>query len=240
MKKLEEDIGHLSVLSDELRRRMYLYVREQAGPVTREDVARALGLSRKLAAFHLDKLAEEGLLEYQYKRPPGRSGPGAGRPAKQYRVSDMELEVSLPERRYDLVGRLLVDAVQSEAPGDKARLHAFDTPRKAGLELGEKERQERRLRPPGPDRTLAVAADVLSDHGFEPSRVGDELVLRNCPFHALSRYAPELVCCMNQAFIDGLVRGLGNNNVDVALEPKPGQCCVTLRRPPEGNASKPD
>jgi predicted ArsR family transcriptional regulator len=234
MKRLANDIGHLSVLRDELRRRIYLYVREQTGPVTREDVARALGLSRKLAAFHLDKLAEEGLLSYEYKRPPGRSGPGAGRPAKQYRPSDTELEVSVPQRRYDLLGRLLVDAVQSEAPGDKPRLHAFDTARKAGLRLGERVRQDRGLRPPGPDRTLAVAAEVLSDHGFEPSRVGDELILilRNCPFHALSRYAPELVCCMNQAFIDGLIHGLGNKNVDAALEPKPGQCCVTLRRTP--------
>jgi DNA-binding transcriptional ArsR family regulator len=122
MQKLEKDIGHLSVLSDELRRRMYLYVREQTGPVTREDVARAMGLSRKLAAFHLDKLAEEGLLEFQYKRPPGRSGPGAGRPAKQYRVSDMELEVSLPERRYDLVGDCLWTRFKVRRPG---RPHGF-------------------------------------------------------------------------------------------------------------------
>jgi predicted ArsR family transcriptional regulator len=229
MQQLEKDIGHLAVLSDALRRRMYLYVREQTSPVSREEVARALGLSRRLAAFHLDKLAEEGLLTYHYERPPGRSGPGAGRPAKRYRVSDMELGVTVPERRYDLLGRLLVDAVRTEAPGDQPRTHAFETARKAGLELGESVRRERRLRPPGAERTLAVASEVLSDHGFEPSRVGEQLILRNCPFHALSRYAPELVCGMNQAFMDGFMRGLGNTTVDAALVPKSGQCCVTLR-----------
>lgn len=240
MKQLESDLDHLNVLGDDLRRRIYLYVREQTAPVTREETARALGLSRKLAAFHLDKLADAGLLSYEYKRPPGRSGPGAGRPAKQYRISDMELEFSVPERRYDLMGRLLVDAVQSEAPDDIPKVHAFETAREAGLELGEKVRQERRLRPPGADRTLAVAAEVLSDHGFEPTRVDDEIILRNCPFHALSRYAPGLVCGMNQAFIEGIVRGLGNRNVEAALEPKPGQCCVTLRRSPEASASRQD
>jgi predicted ArsR family transcriptional regulator len=230
MRRLQQDIGHLAVLGDELRRRMYIHVREQAVPVSREEVARALGVSRKLAAFHLDKLADGELLTYHYERPAGRTGPGAGRPAKRYRASDIELEVSVPERRYDLLGRLLVDAVQSESASDAPLPHAFETAREAGLGLGVQVRRERRLRPPGADRTLAVAAEVLSDYGFEPHREKDELILRNCPFHTLSRYAPQLVCGMNQAFIEGFIRGLGNETVDAALEPKPGQCCVTLRR----------
>jgi predicted ArsR family transcriptional regulator len=230
MKRLQEDIGSLALLGDDQRRRMYIYVREQARPVSREDVARALGVSRKLAAFHLDKLAEQGLLTFHYERPAGRSGPGAGRPAKRYATSDIELEVSIPERRYDLMGRLLVDAVKTESSGDSPRIHAFETARTAGFSLGERVRVERQLRPPGADRALAVAAEVLSDYGFVAHRNADEVTLRNCPFHALSRYAPEIVCGMNQAFIEGLVRGLGNETVEAALQPKPGQCCVTLRR----------
>ena len=229
MKLFESAVEKLSVLGEDLRRRMYLYVREQTKPVSRDEVAQAVGVSRKLAAFHLDKLAEEGLLSYQYQRPPGRSGPGAGRPAKVYRPSDVQLEVSIPERNYDLVGRLLVDAIRTESPSDEPRAHAFETAREAGMNLGEKVRREERLRPPGNERTLAVASNVLSDHGFEPARKGDEVILRNCPFHELSRYAPDVVCGMNQAFIEGLLRGLGNETVDAALEPKPGQCCVTLR-----------
>ncbi|MDQ4142817.1 MAG: transcriptional regulator [Actinomycetota bacterium] len=230
MEDFDYSLEKLSLLGEDLRRRMYMYVREQAKPVSRDEVARAMGVSRKLVAFHLDKLAEEGLLEYHYQRPPGRSGPGAGRPAKLYRPSEIELEVSIPERRYDLVGRLLVDSIRNESPKDGPREHAFETAREAGMSLGEKVRREERLRPPGAERALAVASQVLSDHGFEPARQGDEVILRNCPFHELSRHAPDLVCGMNQAFIEGLIRGLGNETVDAALEPEPGQCCVKLRR----------
>lgn len=231
MKRFERSIGPLAALGDDLRRRMYLYVRAQGRPVSREEVAGAVGVSRKLAAFHLDKLVEHGVLTYHYERPPGRTGPGAGRPAKVYRPSEMELEVSIPERRYDLMGTLLVDAIQTGSPDDRSSVgHALATAREAGLRLGESVRRERRLRPPVAERTLAVAQEVLEEHGFEPYRQGQELRLRNCPFHALSRYAPDLVCAMNHAFIEGLVRGIGNETVDVALEPKPGQCCVTLRR----------
>ncbi len=230
MGKFDNDVETLAVLGEDLRRRMYLYIREQKTPVSREEVAHALGLSRKLAAFHLDKLADNGLLEYHYERPPGRTGPGAGRPAKRYRPSQREIEVSIPQRHYDLAGRLLVDAVRTQSPADEPIGHAVETARKAGETMGERERRERRLRPPGADRTLAVAAEVLADHGFEPLRQGDEVVLRNCPFHELSREAPDLVCAMNQGFIEGLVRGLGNDSVEAALEPEPGQCCVKLRR----------
>lgn len=230
MKRFEGLIGPLTSLGDDLRRRMYLYARGQEHPVSREEVGGAVGVSRKLAAFHLDKLVDQGLLTYDYERPLGRTGPGAGRPAKVYRPSALELEVSIPERRYDLMGTLLADAIRTGSPGRQALDHAVATAREAGLRLGESVRRERRLRPPGPERTLAVAEEVLEAHGFEPYRHGEELRLRNCPFQALSRHAPDLVCAMNHAFVEGFVRGIGNKTVDAALEPKPGQCCVTLRR----------
>jgi predicted ArsR family transcriptional regulator len=235
MSPFEQSIGPLAALSDDLRRRLYLHVRNQAHSVSREEAAGAVGISRKLAAFHLDKLVEQGLLVYDYQRPPGRSGPGAGRPAKVYRPSDVEIEVSIPERRYDLMGTLLADAIRTESPAMPPVAHAVATAREAGRSLGEAVRQQRRLRPPGAERALAVAADVLEAHGFEPYRERGELRLRNCPFHALSRHAPELVCAMNHAFIDGLVRGIGNESLEVALEPKPGQCCVTLRGAARGS-----
>jgi predicted ArsR family transcriptional regulator len=229
VKRLEESIGRLAALSDDLRRRLYVHVRGQAHPVSREQAAAAVGISRKLAAFHLDKLVEQGLLTYDYRRPPGRTGPGAGRPAKVYRPSEVEIELSIPERRYDLMGTLLADAISTAPPDTPSVPHAVATARDAGHRLGEEIRRERKLRPPGPERALAVAAEILEAHGFEPYREGREIRLRNCPFHALSHHAPQLVCAMNHAFIDGLVRGIGNDTLDVALEPKPGQCCVTLR-----------
>jgi|SRR5919108_837936 predicted ArsR family transcriptional regulator len=225
--------AQLGALEDEVRRRMYLFIRDRGRPVSREDAARAVGISRKLAAFHLDKLVDKGLLKAHYARPPGRTGPGAGRPAKLYEPSDLEIEVSIPERHYDLVGHILVGAVANrsseESPAEAALRHATET----GESLGREVRRARGLHPAGAERALSVAGEVLGQHGFEPCQAPDgEVTLRNCPFHALAQEAPELVCGINRAFVDGLLRGLGNKNVEAALEPEPGRCCVKLR-PPE-------
>lgn len=207
---------------------MYLFARRQLDGVNRVEVAKEFGVSPKLAAFHLDKLAGEGLLSFRYARPPGRTGPGAGRPAKIYKASEVEVEVSLPERRYDLVGNLLADAIT--AGGGPAVERAKSVAFEAGLALGKKAREKRRLRPPGAERAMAVASEVLEEYGFEPARTETEVSLKNCPFHALAQHAPGLVCQMNQGFVDGLMRGLGNETVQVHLEPTEGQCCVRLRR----------
>jgi predicted ArsR family transcriptional regulator len=225
-------VASVAALSEPVRRRTYEFVRRAGRPVSREDVAAEIGISRKLAAFHLDKLLERGLLKSHYARPPGRSGPGAGRSAKYYEPSNLQIEVSIPPRRYDLAGELLLESVLSEGPRERARDTALRVARQRGNELGASVRRERRLRPLGPERALAVAREVLDEHAFEP--YSDErgvLALRNCPFHTFAQKAPELMCAMNQAFIDGLLRGLGNDNVEAVLACKPGDCCVTLRAP---------
>jgi predicted ArsR family transcriptional regulator len=231
-KELEKGIAPLAALEDELPRRIYLFIRRAGRPLSREDVAEEVGISRRLAAFHLERLLERGLLKASYARPPGRSGPGAGRSAKYYEPSDLRVEVSLPQRHYDLAGRLLLSALKEQAPGEKPAKAARRTAREKGLEVGDEVRRARSLRPPGPERTLAVARDVLEDLGFEPYADNrNEVTLRNCPFHDLAKEAPDLMCDMNQAFIDGLLRGLGNKSVESVLTCKPGDCCVTLRAP---------
>ncbi len=229
--RLTQAAPSLAALEDENRRRMYAFIRRQGRPVSREDIARELGLSRKLAAFHLDKLSEKGLLKFHYARPPGRSGPGAGRPAKVYEPADVKIEVSIPERRYDLAGALLVDTVRGQA-ASSGHEHAQRVARKAGFGLGRELREAKRLGRPGAERTLTLAKEVLERYGYEPHQGPlEQIALRNCPFHALSSYAPDLICPMNQAFIEGMVRGLGNETVTVDLKRLPGQCCVSLRAP---------
>lgn len=238
----EPQIAPVAALEDPLRRRIYDHIRRADAAVTREEVAEEVGISRKLAAFHLDKLLERGLLVSHYARPPGRTGRGAGRSAKYYRPSDIQIEVSIPERHYDLAGSLLLDAIQHELPGESARDAVFRIARERGHAIGEQQRRARKLRRTGAERALSVTGEILEEHGFEPYR--DEpvgLALKNCPFHALARSAPDLVCGMNQAFIDGMLRGLGNDTVEAVLACKPGDCCVTLRlRPatrPQADAS---
>ena len=199
--------------------------------MTREDVAADARISRKLAAFHLDKLVERGLLKTHFARPAGRSGPGAGRTAKFYEPSGVQLDVSVPPRQYQFVGRLLVEALASQDRGESPRGAAVRVARAAGTSLAEDLREAsgpgRRM---GPERTLRVVEEILADRGYEPyPQSPREIRLKNCPFHDLARQAPDLVCAMNQAFIEGLTRGLGNKTVEVALEPPDGECCVRLR-----------
>jgi len=101
-----EGIESLAALADPIRRRLYLHVAGEAEPVSRDQAATAVGIGRPLAAHHLDRLVEAGLLTAEYRRTSGRTGPGAGRPAKLYRRAvDREFRASLPQRRYEEIGR---------------------------------------------------------------------------------------------------------------------------------------
>lgn len=229
LSRLRKGAGAIGALDDDLRSRMYVFIRGRGQPVSRDEAAAHVGISRKLAAFHLDKLVERGLLTAHYARLPGRGGRGAGRSSKLYEPSDLEVDVSIPERRYDIVGEIMVAAL-SEDSKESPREIAKRIARDKGHAVGEEVKAAMRLRPPGSERALAVAEQTLAGYGYEPYRVGDETIsLRNCPFHNLSRRAPELVCGLNREFIDGFLRGLGNDSVEATLVPTPGECCVKLK-----------
>jgi predicted ArsR family transcriptional regulator len=218
------DLASLSSLDDPLRRRLYEVVTSQPGPVSRDEAASAAGIGRALAVYHLDKLVESGLLTASYQRPPGRSGPGAGRPAKMYARSDREFAVTVPPREYELAARLLVQAVEAD-PSDRSRTALAGAARRLGTELGSAFR-------PAAGEGDAAARDVkgvLTQQGYEPCCGADGVIrLRNCPFHQLAEQHRELVCGMNLALVEGLVEGLGADGWQPALDPRPGQCCVAI------------
>jgi predicted ArsR family transcriptional regulator len=213
------DLASLSSLDDPLRRRLYEVVTSQPGPVGRDEAASAAGIGRALAVYHLDKLVESGLLTASYQRPPGRSGPGAGRPAKLYARSDREFAVTVPPREYELAARLLVQAVEAD-PSDRSRTALAEAARRLGAELG------RAFRPAEAGRDVE---GVLAQQGYEPCRGGDGVIrLRNCPFHQLAEQHRAVVCGMNLALVEGLVAGLGAGGWRPALDPRPGHCCVVI------------
>jgi predicted ArsR family transcriptional regulator len=213
------DLASLSSLDDPLRRRLYEVVTSQPGPVSRDEAASAAGIGRALAVYHLDKLVESGLLTASYQRPPGRSGPGAGRPAKMYVRSDREFAVTVPPREYELAARLLVQAVEAD-PSDRSRTALAEAARRLGTELGEAFRS---------DAGERDVKGVLTQQGYEPCCGADGVIrLRNCPFHQLAEQHRELVCGMNLALVEGLVEGLGADGWHPALDPRPGQCCVAI------------
>jgi predicted ArsR family transcriptional regulator len=227
----------IALLADELRGRLYRFVRAQPAPVTRDQAAAATGISRKLAAFHLEKLAAAGLLEAATPDPASRQ-PGPGRAPKAYRANHDELTVSIPERRYDLLADVLTQALVADRPAGTARLAAHRIAHDRGHALGEQARATRRLGRLGPERTLTVTSELLAACGYEPARTPDQrqLVLRNCPFQQLARSTPELVCALNHDFLAGLLQGLRARRVDAVLEPDqaadPQRCCVLLKQRP--------
>ena len=186
--------------------------------MSRDEAAKAARIGRSLAAYHLDKLAGEGFLEVSYARPEGRSGPGAGRPAKLYSPAAGELEVSVPAREYALAAEILVEAAEADPSGATAG-RARDAARESGRELGERHRR-------GRGRQLRKA---LAERGYEPFEEGDELRLRNCPFDRLAREHRDLVCGMNQAHLEGLLEGLDQDDLVAELDPRPDCCCVAIR-----------
>lgn len=230
-RKLEQEIAGLASLGEPARRALYLYVAGRPEEVSRDEAARVAGISRSLAGFHLDRLVEEGLLQVSFRRLSGRSGPGAGRPAKLYRRSNRQVEVTLPERRYELAARILATAIDaSEAP--KTRKALVRTARGIGEQIGADARARAGSRP-GRKQLLAGMVDALTEQGYEPEAAGGELRLRNCPFHALVAEHRDLVCGMNLALIEGVVEGLELPAAKPVLAPAAGMCCVCVRLEPK-------
>jgi predicted ArsR family transcriptional regulator len=223
------DVASIAALSEPVRRALYRYVIDQEGPVSREDAAAGVGVAHHVAKFNLDKLVTDGLLDVEYRRPAGRTGPGAGRPAKLYRRKARDIAVSLPERRYDLAGQVLADAVTMTSRdglpiGDALRTAA----RNAGHRMGETGGPER----PG-------VGQVLARHGYEPRVTGGAIVLSNCPFHRLAETHTDLVCGMNLELINGVLERLSPGGMAARLDPGPDRCCVTINQTP-GAASTTD
>lgn len=224
MTTFTDNVSGIGLLSDPLRREIYLYVCAQATAVGRDETADALDIAHHKAKFHLDKLEEQGLLEAEFARLTGRTGPGAGRPAKLYRRAPQEIAVSLPGREYELAGRLMADAIAASSASGESVLEALN---RAAAEHGRA--MGRTARESGADRTaIDIARDALSEHGYEPRTEGSAVVLANCPFHSLASEHTEMVCGMNLALIDGLVDEVDSASLRCALEPADGRCCVVL------------
>jgi predicted ArsR family transcriptional regulator len=223
-------IRAVAVLEDDLRRGMYSYVRGARRPVTREEAAAAVGISRKLAAFHLDKLVEADLLRARCEASAGVRKPG--RTPKVYEPTDTEIRISIPRRSPEVLASILLEAVRTERAGETARTAALRVAGEHGERLGTRERERQRPGRLGAERALTLAGDVLERQGFEPSRECPTSVrLRNCPFQ-LPGHEPELVCRLNHAFLSGFLTGLHAPSVRAEPARSTGECCVALTATP--------
>ncbi|MBY0288985.1 MAG: helix-turn-helix domain-containing protein [Mycobacteriaceae bacterium] len=202
----------LSNLDDPLRRRLYRHVADADVPVSRDDAATTVGIGRTLAAYHLDKLADAGLLDIHYQRPCGRGGPGAGRPAKMYTRATGEISVSVPPRDYLLLAQLLVESLEFDA-GVRTVVNdaAFDAGRRAG------------------DASGRDIIEALHSCGYQPRVVDDgRIELRNCPFHVVAQDHTEVVCGLNLRLVEGVLAGCVAKKARAELDPHPKRCCVVI------------
>ncbi len=205
--KSRADLEAVSSLAEPVRRALYDFVAAADDAVSRDEAAAAVSVSRQVAAHHLDRLASDGLLEVEFRRLTGRTGPGAGRPAKLYRRSEHDHQVSVPPRRYGLAAQILLDAARA---GDLERDALEAAAHRTGEEIGKD-----------------GLTQALEATGYEPVTLNGEIRFRNCPFHALRDQDQEMTCCLNVALVEGMIEGSGSD-ANATFAPGDGYCCVRL------------
>ena len=212
-----DEISVIALLSDPLRRSLFDLVCRSVTPMGRDEAAEVLGVPRGTVAFHLERLVRGGLLDTEFQRRTGRTGPGAGRPAKLYRRATNEIVVSVPDRRYVLAGELLISAIEeSERRGEPA----LESLTRVSAEHG---------------RALGMSAGsldaVLQSTGYEPQDDGNGgLLLQNCPFDQLVKGHADAMCAANLAILMGAANGAGESTRRVQFAPRDGYCCVHIAR----------
>ena len=218
------DIEAVALLDEPVRRALYEWVIGAGRAVSRDEASAAVGVSRGLAAFHLDRLVGERLLEVEYRRLSGRTGPGAGRPAKLYQRGEREVSVSLPDRRYEIPAHLFATAIEQMAGGGIPPAPLESAAHDVGQAVGKAARRRAGPRPTR-KRLRDALLTALDERGYEPFETESaEIRLRNCPYHALVDDHRELVCGMNLALAEGMLGGLGDHRAAARLDPQPGQC----------------
>lgn len=228
---MAHDIAAVAALNDKTRAALYFHVSDSNRDVSRDDAAQALGLPRRIAAFHLDRLVDVGLLEVTFKRLSGKTGPGAGRPSKLYRCCAPRVEVGFPPRNYELLARILAMEVEERDSGS-GRGHRERGAQAIGASIGRAARAEAGYGAT-PQLLHAALMEKLAEHGFEPFLHSDKTVrLRNCPYHEMARENSELICSLNLSLMLGVEDGLGDAQLRPVLEPLDGACCVAFRPTP--------
>jgi predicted ArsR family transcriptional regulator len=222
-------VAAVALLNEPTRRQLYDAVVD-AGGLGRDAAATVVGITRDLAAFHLDRLVAGGLLTVTHRRLSGRTGPGAGRPAKIYARAEQDVSVSLPARRYDLLAQTLVEGAEALAQqvgeakvatalDEQARRHGRAAGKTVSAAAGPRAGRERRA---------GALLNLLEESGFEPSIGADQITLRNCPYQAVASEHRGLTCGMNLAWAEGVLEEAGATGFAPKLDIEPGRCCVVF------------
>jgi predicted ArsR family transcriptional regulator len=210
-----KQLDRVAALAEPVRRRLYEFVARAGVPVDRDTAAVGVGIGRPLAAFHLDRLVAAGLLDAEFRRRSGRTGPGAGRPAKFYlRPRHQDVSVDLPSRAYDVAAEIFASGIERAG---EARSAVLEAARERGQAMASSAQAARGLLP------------MLETQGYEPFVDDDGVVrLRNCPFHALVDEHRDLTCALNHALLDGAATAVEGSGLRAVSQPREGLCCVAF------------
>ena len=157
--------------------------------MTADELAAAQGVHRNVARSRLERLVEAGLLSPGYERRTGRTGPGAGRPAKTYAVEPELTAIEFPARRYEALLALVLDALP--AAGRRERLHEI------GVAFGRELAASAKLRRASSLRAACEAVcSAVGRLGYQASvedvtADGAVIATPTCPLRPLVRTHPE-------------------------------------------------
>lgn len=224
---LDERIADLtSALGDPTRRAIYVAVRESAEPMTTSRIAQLFEIHPNVARHHLEKLADDGWLLVSHRRPTGKSGPGAGRPAKTYEASTREVSLHFAPRRYELLVELLMRVLSRVAPDDLrsiAEQVGEEYGKELAAEIGAPEDA-------GYSEAVSAVAVAMTGLGFsmDPDVEGQRLLTSHCPFGEAATDHPDVVCSLDRGIVTGLVGSLTAGCTPVLVpHEKPDEDCVT-------------
>ena len=225
----DQQIADLAAtLGDATRRGIYVTVRESTEPVTASQISEMFDIHANVARHHLDRLVSDEYLQVTRKRPSGRTGPGAGRPAKHYEPTRKNVSVQFPARRYDLLAELLLRVIERIAPDNAAEV-ADEIGREYGRELAA---EIGFPEDSGYDTAAIAVASALMGVGFEVEARPDdhELVTRFCPFGESAKNHPAIVCQLDQGLVTGLLEGTKQIPAAIvsAHSTEEGDCVTTI------------
>jgi predicted ArsR family transcriptional regulator len=176
-------LDRLAAAGDPQLRRILVYARGRREGFGADEAAAALGIHRNVARSRLDRLAEAGFLTVTLERRGARRGPGAGRPAKIFRVAPELEAVEFPDRRLADLIALLVERLPARTRGKALR--------EAGVDFGRSLAAATRFKASGDVGTgLERVCDALGSLGFQSSLqslAGDTAILVSptCPLRPL-------------------------------------------------------
>ncbi len=226
----EQEIERLaSALGDPTRRRVFFVVREADEALTKNEVAETVGIDRRLAGFHLDKLVEQGFLVADFRRRE-RGGPGAGRPPKIYSLAETEVGVALPERHYALLAELLLKAMTDDSgrsPEDQLEHVGFEFGRSLAEEQGRDDASNFT-----PTQAIAEVVRLLTRYGFAAQTGGEKrkmtITACACPFEEMAFHDPERVCGLDRSIWRGILSVIapGSRIQNVSARAEGDDACV--------------